>query len=170
MRVLLTIGAMGLLANPVIAAEMEIELEIPRLNVVEYHKPYVAVWLERSNPRQATTISVWYDINNRQKEGDKWLKDLRQWWRRSGRELKVPIDGVTGATRPAGTHSIKLDAGHKAIADLAPGDYAIVIEAAREVGGREVLRLPFKWPAEKPLQLEAKGQNELGKVSLNVKP
>ena len=31
-----------------------------------------------------------------------WLPDLRQWWRKSGRTLQVPVDGVTGPTRPAG--------------------------------------------------------------------
>ena len=36
----------------------------------------------------------------------KWLADLRQWWRRSGRDQTFPIDGVTGPTKPVGTHQV----------------------------------------------------------------
>ena len=44
-----------------------------------------------------------------------------------------------------------------------------MVEAAREVGGREVVKLPFQWPAEKtPQQQQVKGTDELGTVTLTV--
>ena len=49
-----------------------------------------------------TTLALWYDLDNPKDEGDKWLKDIRQWWRRVGRDVEVPIDGVTSATRAPG--------------------------------------------------------------------
>jgi len=66
------------------AAELSVSVDIPRLNVAEYHRPYVAIWLE---PEQGapTTLAVWYDIKLRDSEGEKWFKDMRQWWRRDGR-------------------------------------------------------------------------------------
>ena len=32
-------------------------------------------------------LSVWYDLKLKDNEGTKWLKDMRQWWRKTGREL-----------------------------------------------------------------------------------
>ena len=39
--------------------------------------------------------------------GTKWLADLRAWWRKGGRSMTLPADGVSGATRAPGqyTHS-----------------------------------------------------------------
>ena len=108
--------------------------------------------------------------NNPEGEGTKWLKDLRQWWRRGGRELAVPIDGVTGATKPAGRHALSFTEGSKPLAQLAPGSYRLVVEAAREVGGREVVSLPFQWPPAKADSATASGKEELGEVKVEFKP
>lgn len=170
MRVLLTIGATTLLAGPALAASMEIKVEIPKLDVAEYHRPYVAMWIERPDRTVAANLSVWYDQANKKDKGEKWLKDLRQWWRRTGRDLTMPADGVSGATRPVGVHEVKFEAGHPAIAALQPGEYELIVEAAREVGGRELVRIPFKWPTEKDLAGSSGGKEELGAVSLTVKP
>lgn len=170
MRILLSVGLTGLVAAPALAADMEISIEIPKLDVAEYHKPYVAIWLEGPDKKVAANLAVWYDVANPKQEGDKWLKDLRQWWRRAGRSLTVPADGLTSATRAPGTHEIKLDAAHAALKELAPGQYEIVVEAAREVGGREVLRIPLQWPPEKGATASAKGEHELGAVAVTVKP
>lgn len=170
MRVLLTIGATTLLAGPALGASMEVKVEIPKLDVAEYHRPYVAIWIERPDRTVAANLSVWYDHANKKDKGEKWLKDLRQWWRRTGRDLTMPADGLSGATRPVGVHEVKFEAGHPAIAALQPGEYELIVEAAREVGGRELVRIPFKWPAEKDLAGSSAGKEELGAVSLTVKP
>lgn len=170
MRILLSVGLSGLMAAPSLAADMEISIDIPKLDVAEYHKPYVAVWLEGPDKKVAANLAVWYDVANAKKEGDKWLKDLRQWWRRTGRELKVPADGLTSATRAPGTHTIKFDDGGSALKGLASGQYELIVEAAREVGGREVLRIPLQWPPKEGTSLNAKGEHELGTVAVNVKP
>ena len=57
------------------------------------------------------------------------------------------------------------------LARLAPGQYTLVVEAAREVGGRELLKIPFTWPAKgAPQSGKAQGATELGAVTLTVKP
>ena len=66
---------------------------------------------------------------------------MRQWWRRSGRNQQFPVDGVSGATKPAGKHALAFNGAAKPLAQLKPGQYAVVVEAAREVGGRELLRI-----------------------------
>jgi hypothetical protein len=101
----LTIALSGLLATPAYAATLDINVEIPKLNVAEYHRPYVAVWIEGADQKVAANLSVWYQqTSNSEGHGTKWLPDLRQWWRKSGRSLKVPVDGVTGPSRSASTH------------------------------------------------------------------
>jgi hypothetical protein len=57
-----------------------------------------------------------------------------------------------------------------ALAKLAPGNYTLVVEAAREVGGRELIKIPFTWPAKAPQAGNAKGSSEIGAVTLAVKP
>lgn len=161
--------ALSLAAMPALAAPaLNVSIEVPRLEVSEYHRPYVAVWVEREDQSVAANLAVWYAVNGR--EGTKWLADLRQWWRRSGRSTPVPIDGVTGATRPAGVHQLRFEAGKAPLGDLPAGKYAVVIEAAREVGGREIVKLPFEWPARAAARAEARGSSELGAVSIDLAP
>lgn len=149
------------------AAELSLNVEIPQLPVAEYHRPYVAIWIEDANQSIAANLAVWYQVRG---DHTKWLPDLRQWWRRGGRDLKVPVDGLTGATRPVGQHSLKFDASQAPLAGLKPGQYALVVEAVREVGGREALRLPFEWPIKKSERASAKGSKELGAVALTLNP
>ncbi|WP_310091536.1 DUF2271 domain-containing protein [Pseudoxanthomonas sacheonensis] len=167
----LTIALSGALALPAYAAELNLSVEIPQLNVAEYHRPYVAIWLEGADQKVAADLSVWYQMKDtKEGHGTKWLPDLRQWWRKSGRSLKVPVDGVTGPTRPVGKHALKFTDKQPALAKLAPGSYTLVIEAAREVGGRELVKIPFTWPANAPQSSKAQGSSELGAVTLAVKP
>jgi hypothetical protein len=163
----------ALFGAPAFAAGLAVSIEVPRLTVAEYHRPYVAAWIERADQSVATTLAVWYDTKNKgnaEGEGTKWLKDMRQWWRRTGRELQMPVDGVSSATRPAGKHQISFIEGSVALPKLAPGAYKLYVEAAREVGGREIVSIPFQWPPTKAEQPQAAGNSELGEVRLELKP
>jgi hypothetical protein len=151
------------------AGEMSLAIEVPKLDAAEYHRPYVAAWVEREDQTVATNLSVWYETANR-KEGTKFLAELRQWWRRSGRNQTFPIDGITGPTKPTGTHQLKFVSTQPPLSSLGAGKYQLVVEAARENGGREVVRIPFEWPAKDPQSLEAQGERELGTVALNLTP
>lgn len=169
MRVQLTIALSGLLALPAYSAEIDVNVQIPQLNVAEYHRPYVAIWVEGPDQKAAANLAVWYQQKSTAEgHGTKWLPDLRQWWRRSGRTLQVPVDGVTGPTRPVGKHAVKFTDKHPELGKLPAGDYTLVVEAAREVGGRELLKIPFKWRGAGNGQ--AQGSSELGLVTLASKP
>ena len=160
-------AALGVVAaaSPSDAQTMNVSVTIPRLSVAEYHRPYVAIWLEKEGaaPR---TLSVWYDVDKAKGEGKKWLRDVRQWWRVSGRTMSFPADGVTGATRAPGEQKIAFTAGKGPLGQLGAGNYTLVVEAAREVGGRELVRLPFSWPPKPGAVVRAKGNSELGAISL----
>lgn len=151
------------------ASGLELAVEIPRLQVAEYHRPYVAIWLE-DGQRRSTQLAVWYDLGMREQKGQEWLKDLRQWWRRGGRSLELPIDGVTAATRAPGMHTLSFAVAEGVLKDLPAGDYQLKIEAAREVGGRELVEIPLTWPLAAGLELAAAGSEELGKITLRFNP
>lgn len=145
-----------------------INIEIPQIQVAEYHRPYVALWLADERQQAIANLGVWYDIALANQEGEKWLKDLRQWWRRSGRALSLPVDGVSGATRAPGNHQITFNnivADGTKLSDLPPGKYYLQIEAAREVGGREMLSFEIQLPLKEAVVVAQQGSTELGSVS-----
>jgi len=152
----------------VAADKLQIDVEIPRMNVAEYHKPYVAIWLEDSN-RKSTQVALWYDLDMKDNEGAKWLKDIRQWWRRIGRSAQRPFDGLTSATKGPGKHSITVDLTLEQFKSLPKGDYQLRIEASREVGGKEVVNIPLQWPIKtSDYPLSASGSKELGSVKVTL--
>lgn len=162
--------ALALLAPPASAAELSVKIEQPTLSVAEYHRPYLAVWLEKTDGSAVTQLAVWYDQNKKDHAGAKWLKDLRQWWRKGGRDLAMPVDGVAGATRAPGVHTLYWNSQKAPLKQLPAGDYQLMVEAAREGGGREVVRVPVSWPGKTPRQTSAQGQQELGTITVQVKP
>lgn len=170
MRLTVTVILGTLLVAPAAAAELSLSIEIPRINAAEYHRPYVATWVESADGKAAANLAVWYqDKDTKEGHGTKWLPDLRQWWRKSGRSLKVPVDGITGPTRPVGKHVLNFDDRHPDLARLPAGNYVLVVEAVREVGGRELLKIPFAWKG-KPSSGSAQGKSELGRITLASKP
>jgi len=155
------------------AANLAISVEVPRLTVAEYHAPYAAIWIEKmdeDDKKFTRTLAVWYENKKPNQEGQKWLKDLRQWWRRDGRDLTMPIDGVAGATKLGGTHELTFVVGQAPLGDLPKGQYQLMVEMAREVGGREIVKLPFAWPVANTAKLAAQGSAEVGAVTLVLNP
>ena len=145
------------------AVELQLDIEVPQLQVAEYHAPYVATWIEDDQRQAVIATSLWYD------QQEKWLKDIRQWWRKTGRYQSQPYDGVTGATRRPGMHKLQLQ-DQEIAKTLSPGNYTLFIEAAREVGGREVLKIPFQWPITSAFKHTEQGTHELGTVTLSIQP
>lgn len=154
-------------ASPALAGDMSITIEIPRLQSAEYHSPYVAVWLEQPDESAVATLAVWYAVDRPHNEGLNWIQGMRTWWRKTGRTLTLPADGVSGATRAPGRHTISLPATHPALRNLPAGQYNIAVEALREGGGREVVRVPIQWNGQ-AITATAHGATELGAVSVSV--
>ncbi len=163
--------ALALAALPAAAAELSVRLELPQLQVAEYHRPYIAMWLERTDQQAPIShLAVWYDQKKKDNGGTKWLKDMRQWWRKGGRDLQTPVDAVTSATRAPGVHTLSFASGKAPLGDLPAGEYELLVEASREAGGREVVRIPLSWPPKSAQSASAKGQEELGTVTVQLKP
>jgi hypothetical protein len=144
----------GVVAAP--AAAGTITVTLPRPTVAEYKKPYVAGWIESAGGGAPRSLFVWYELHkNGNEPGTKYLSELRSWWRKSGRMLNLPADGISGATRGPGSYTVPLPA------DLAAGRYVVTIEAAREHGGRELVSVPITVPAGGG---HASGKTELGAI------
>lgn len=153
------------------AAELGVQIELPALQVAEYHRPYLSLWLEGADQKVVGQLALWYDVKKREGAGQKWLKDMRTWWRKAGRDLSKPADSYSGATRGAGTHKLTFSGAQQPLADLPAGRYVLAAEVAREGGGREVVRVGFDWPAKgaDPVAI-GQGQEELGRIEVRVKP
>lgn len=157
---------------PTLSKEIHLSVQIPAMDTAEYHRPYVAAWLQDANKQLSNHLLVWYDRGDSKDnhDGEEWLKDLRRWWRRGGRTATMPIDGVSGATKVVGKHEINFAVGGKVIKNLSDGNYTLLVEAARENGGREVVEIPFSVPFTGEQSLSASGKSELGEVTVKLIP
>ena len=157
----MTTTAILLLTSPLTYAKnevMEISVNLPKLNVQPYHRPYVAIWVEDNQRKAVANISSWLGE-------DEWHKDLRQWWRKIGSKKKN-VDAFTGATRRPGTYKLTWDGTNFNGDKLPAGEYLLNIEAVREEGGRSYKRVPFMLPGPNKLTISA--QAELGKVNISI--
>jgi hypothetical protein len=172
MKIRSSIALLSVLSAPAIAADLSVKVALPQLDVAAYHRPYVAMWIEGADQRVVANLAVLYDLKKKENGGAKWLPDVRQWWRKSGRDLQTPIDGVTGATRGPGEHAFDFSTAKAPLDKLPAGEYQLVVEAAREAGGREVVRVPFSWSpkAKAAPPVTVKGKEEIDSVSLQIKP
>lgn len=126
-----------LLAVSVQAEPVRIDLQLPAIDVAQYKRPFVAVWVEQAGQKQAVRdLQVWYDDK-------KWLKDLRRWWRKSGRYQSASdnnaIDGITAATQAPGRYSLQWDGTDNAGNNLSR-PVTIYLESVREHGDRSLLK------------------------------
>lgn len=119
----------------VMATDFELTLSLPK-QTGEYHNPYVAVWVENDKGKSVRTLLLW-------REGAKWLKDIRRWWRKVGRKDAEFVDGITSATRAAGEYQLTFNANTDKGVELAQGKYTLLIEVVRENGGRSIIKQAF---------------------------
>lgn len=153
---LFSISSGGLVADS--GKKVKIELTQPELSANPYHRPYVAVWVETLEREPVATVAVWH-------EQDKWLKDLRQWWRKIGRQGQG-LDGRTGATVKPGQYTLFWDGKDSKGKDMPEGKYLLNVEAAREEGGRSYLRETITLGT--PVTTTLAAEPEIGPVTLQT--
>lgn len=156
--VMLMLGSGKLLAESVI-----ISMDIPDLKVDPYHRPYVAVWLETPDRKGLHTIALWHDKND-------WLKDLRQWWRKLGRNDALAYQGVSGATRKPGVYSFSWDGKNTQGEAFPAGEYLLCLEAAREAGGRDFFKTTIQLGQNQTQHYQLQGDTELSSINLTIEP
>jgi hypothetical protein len=163
-------GALLLTGAPLAAqaGQLTLDISIPQQNTAEYKKPFVVAWFEDASGNNAGNLLLWCEAR-KPDCGAKYLKDLRNWWRKGGRDTAVPIAGITGATRAPGRQTLTLDTA-TALKDLKAGQYSLVVEAARESGGHDLVKLPFTYNPTRAASAKGQGDGELGAVAVAYKP
>lgn len=139
-------------------AELEVQVELPKIETGTYHRPYVAVWIENEQQQPVRLVEAWL-------EKPDWIKDLRRFWRKLGRSEPQLVDAKTGATKGPGSYKVRWDGKDEQGKAVAPGTYVLFVEAAREQGGRNLAKQAFKWDGS-AVQVEIKASKELGKIQL----
>lgn len=158
----LTVAA-ATLATPALAGTGTVSFEIPKIDTFPYRKPYVAVWLEDGGGQQVKTLAVLHD---QARIGGRWIPELRSWWRTGGRTMTMPADGISRPTQAPGRHIV----GMNGLEKLPQGRYSVVVEAAREKGGRELVKVPFTLKPGAKASASANGNAELGRVAVSLRP
>lgn len=151
----------SLLTQTCFAESIVVDLTLPKIDANPYHRPYVAVWVETAERKGVQTIAVWH-------EKDKWLKDMRQWWRKVGRAQTPPYDSVSSATQKPGSYKLTWDGKGADQKPVAAGEYYINIEAAREEGGRDFLRQKVMLGGSESQKLSINGEQEIGSVVITI--
>ena len=158
------ISLLSLIAQPLYAAEannpeaLSITFSLPEIHTGQYQRPYTAVWVEDASGKAVKTLAVWH--------GDKkWLKDLRRWWRKTGRYQEGDIDGATGATKGPGQYSLSWDGTDSTGQPVTENEYLLVLEASREHGSRSLLKQKFTLP-DSSKTYRIKAGKELGPATI----
>jgi hypothetical protein len=138
--------------------ELEVQVELPKIETGTYHRPYVAVWIEDEQQQPVRLVEAWLDKPD-------WIKDLRRFWRKLGRSEPQLVDAKTGATKGPGSYKVRWDGKDEQGKAVAAGNYVLFVEAAREQGGRNLAKQAFTWDGS-AVQIEIKASTELGKIKL----
>ena len=140
--------------------QYEIAITLPVIEQGQYHRPYVALWVENEQKVVQRSVLVWM-------EKDRWLSDLSRYWRRVARANRDIVDGVTGATKGPGTHHVSWDGLDDSGKPLPAGQYVICVEVAREKGGREAICTDIDY-GTKQVAI-AQGEFEVSRLTVTLK-
>ena len=137
------------------ATTLSVDFSLPEFSKEDYRKPYVAIWAEHKG--KSDNLLLWHLTK---KKEDKWLVDIRRWWRKEGRYANKKFDGITGATKGAGKHHVELD-----VSSL--DEFTLLIEVVREKGGRSLVRQKINLN-DNSNEYNIAATSELGAVNIKV--
>jgi thiamine biosynthesis lipoprotein ApbE len=145
------------------AYELTVNVEIPQTQGFGARRPYVAVWIEDNYRYPVRTLAVLY-------EKARWLNELRAWYRddrlRALSEGTEILNSVTSATRSPGKYSFKWDGQDNSGKLVKAGKYTVMVEAAREHGGYNLVRKEMNFDGE-PAEMQVPADGELGVVAFD---
>jgi thiamine biosynthesis lipoprotein len=143
--------------------EFVVDYEIPQRDATNYRRPYLAIWIaEKGSSAPLRQLLLLGD-------SERWMQEVRTWWRRAGRQDESAIHGIVRPTRRPGTYSVAWDGRDEHGHGLPAGEYLLCIEAAREHGEREYLELPVRVGRES-FTLRHRGTREVGRVEVRFAP
>lgn len=139
--------------------QYQISIALPYFNVANYRGPYVTVWITDTNHQLIKNLLI-------RGTAESWLRELRVWWRKVGRNAPELIDGMSGATERDRPIAITWD-GLDQYGQSVKGDaFWLHIEAAREHGDRSYHKIPFTLSALATETIHIPAAGELGSISM----
>ena len=137
-----------------------IEFEIPQIDAQPYHRPYLSIWISDMEQKPLRNLLLLGDEQ-------RWMQELRVWWRRVGRRNQTVIDGLSSATKRPGQYKVVWDGLDDYGAPVAGKELLIHIEASRENGGRSYKKIPIDMNQKDQL-FTISGEDELGDIVITV--
>lgn len=133
---------------------VEVGFDLPKIDVANYKRPYVVVWVTDANKAPVKTLLL---LGTKQE----YMEDSYVWWRRWGRKQTAKIDSMAKPTRAPGRYTVGWDGTNDAGQRMPQGRYIIHIESTREHGGHSYQAFEVELGA-KPVAAKAAASAELG--------
>lgn len=137
---------------------VEVGFDLPKIEVANYKKPYVVVWVTDADKAPVKTLLL---LGTKQE----YMEDSYVWWRRWGRKQTARIDAMAKPTRAPGRYTVGWDGTNDAGQRMPQGRYIIHIESTREHGGHSYQAFEVELGA-KPVTAKAAASAELGASSV----
>jgi len=134
--------------------QVEVTYVLPKIDVGNYKKPYVLVWVTDAEKNPIKTLLI-------QGTKPEWQEDNYVWWRRYGRKQPGVVEAMAKPTRPPGRYAVGWDGTDEAGRRVAQGRYIIHVEASREHGGHAYQTIEVQLGAA-PATGQAPAKDELG--------
>jgi thiamine biosynthesis lipoprotein len=121
-------------------------------------RPYLSIWLADDQFTLVRQLSL-------QGEQSRWLAELRSWWKLQRQQPQL-LDSISSATRKSGQYQLQWDGRDQQGKPLPAGQYVLWLEAAREDGGHEKIKLALRWQANQHGCVQ--GRTEWGQICWQV--
>jgi len=154
------------------AFELRVDFEINRPDDTggRYRRPFVAVWVEDEKGFPVRNLLLW--VSRGGSGPFQWLPDLKRWYLADKTRRRVDktdmVLTISRPTRPPGKYSVVWDGKDDHGKPVGRGAYTLCIDAAREHGTSQSIRIPVKVNDE-PFVADAKGNVEIKAASVTYR-
>jgi FAD:protein FMN transferase len=146
------------------------EINQPQSERGRYRRPYVAAWVEDKDGAPVRTLALW--VSQGGAGPFQWLPDLKRWYKQD--EARKRLDKkdifftISRPTRQPGKYKLIWDGKDDHGKQRGAGRYVIFIEAAREHGTYQSMRLETNL-ADKPITEDIKGNVEIKSAKIEYR-
>ncbi len=149
---------------------VDFEINAPEGEGVRYRRPYVAIWVEDKEGRPVRNMLLW--VSQGGAGPFQWIPDLKRWHRgdlvRKKTDKREMVFVVSRPTRPPGKYHVVWNGKDDLGKAVAPGDYTLYIEAAREHGTYQSIRKDVTL-ADQPFTEDLKGNVEIKSAAVEYR-
>ncbi len=138
--------------------KMRVKYRVPEIDISDYEYPYIVAWVTDTQNKPIKHLLMLGD-------SPRWIEENYVHWRRVGRKQPAVIDHVARPTKPPGVYDIEWDGVDDHGRPVEQGEYILHIEASREHGGHQYVKLPVNFSNKADVWSVDPG-SELGEISI----